>query len=1120
MATGVPGAHLASLHSYSESLVLLKLSSIFGRLERPHRTGMWLGGYQPHPDTAVTADSGWEWVDGSGFSYVHWANGEPNDWHGWGALGESYLEANQLNLAYNDNHKTISFPAICKAPTLGSLDLAATSATHAPPALYLPDDAKCTLCKSTHYYDCGLCYHHITAKRSWPDMVDSCRASPAADMQGSELTSVHSEAEQQELTAGFWADTPGAVWIGGVQGPPSTAGLDDGQWCWVDGSPFQYTNWAVGEPNNAGAEGEDHIHLNQDRGWNDNGYTARFQGICKAPPLGMGEVFREHGVGAEYLPADHLCDLSVNNPTPGLCDSGWRYFCGYCYRAESSERTWDKQVEACRSTPGAELASVHTEHELAFVRDLAGRNVFWLGAHQRVGRRWVWVDGSPFAFYKWEHSSSSWGLDKALRTNDRQMVPEDDDESLPAVCKKPSSTANEPHTFQPQGLASTCGQPATGCPAGWTLACNRCYRVQEDSSTTNSFHSHRKECRIVGGAPVSATVARAHNGSVPELASVQCEHEHDLLVSLLKAVTGHAWAWLGATGRSTEGGDAEWYWLDGTEWDDFDAWSAGEAAASSGQALTMAVGTDSSGKWQARGKEDSGGAAVCATCLDAGHSLSTCTRPLHCQANCPAIGIGRRLLGLWIGLSAYTLLCCCPALLCKTPRRKRPVKLAGRAMANVEAMVRGRGGPYWVGHPAAIKVHAKYSRRRRFPATHSVAGCVDTDTDGGDWVLVLSYGHAAHAMWRLDNGRVPEVPIDYCHVSVKELGRQLGVKLRPSDVSEVRFMGLAGNNTERIHFKTSNRHVIWQLFYNRTCCNRASIWKRHTTLHGHTSRLPRGASCCMGGLLAINAWPAITSCCCGCVCWFNRAFATNQTFSGSQRRWAIKGGWGNLFEAGQHAGNEHTTTLHQIWVRFKPNVVRVEVNSGPYVAHDGKAAPQVQGQLPMVQQPSVDEETVQGMARPEDVPGELQALLLQQQPNEQECFHCQGTGLRSVAIANLYHDGVSDGKPAAALKAAQAPPPATAGAGAGAGAGAAAGSSSGAGVGPVPASAGAGAGAGAGARETVVDLAPDDAITHVQPGPRSVPPADRCKCKHELQKCAKNVWPDCAAAGLILCCTR
>lgn len=63
------------------------------------------------------------------------------------------------------------------------------------------------------------------------------------------LVTITSEAENQFLINSFGANL-GDRWIGGFQaeGAPEP----NGGWTWVTGEIWQYTNWAAGEPNNAG----------------------------------------------------------------------------------------------------------------------------------------------------------------------------------------------------------------------------------------------------------------------------------------------------------------------------------------------------------------------------------------------------------------------------------------------------------------------------------------------------------------------------------------------------------------------------------------------------------------------------------------------------------------------------------------------------------------------------------------------------------------------------------------------------------------------------------------------------------------------------------------------------
>jgi hypothetical protein len=80
------------------------------------------------------------------------------------------------------------------------------------------------------------------------------------------LVTITSAAEQQFLMANYGAG--GTYWTGGYQPPGSPE--PGGNWQWVTGEPFEYSNWyAAGEPNNA-LGNEFVIELfSPSGGWND-----------------------------------------------------------------------------------------------------------------------------------------------------------------------------------------------------------------------------------------------------------------------------------------------------------------------------------------------------------------------------------------------------------------------------------------------------------------------------------------------------------------------------------------------------------------------------------------------------------------------------------------------------------------------------------------------------------------------------------------------------------------------------------------------------------------------------------------------------------------------------------
>uniref|UniRef100_A0A8C7J1C1 C-type lectin domain-containing protein n=1 Tax=Oncorhynchus kisutch TaxID=8019 RepID=A0A8C7J1C1_ONCKI len=95
------------------------------------------------------------------------------------------------------------------------------------------------------------CFRFVSIPQSWSDSEQNCLAL------GGNLASVNNLLEYQFMQAltkntnGHLPDT----WIGGFDA------VKEGLWMWSDGSRFDYTNWNIGEPNNAG-EGEDCLQMN------------------------------------------------------------------------------------------------------------------------------------------------------------------------------------------------------------------------------------------------------------------------------------------------------------------------------------------------------------------------------------------------------------------------------------------------------------------------------------------------------------------------------------------------------------------------------------------------------------------------------------------------------------------------------------------------------------------------------------------------------------------------------------------------------------------------------------------------------------------------------------------
>ncbi|XP_042560807.1 ladderlectin-like [Clupea harengus] len=88
------------------------------------------------------------------------------------------------------------------------------------------------------------CFQFVSTARTWAESESHCVA------MGGNLASVHSIAEYSFIQELIRKRTQGAprTWIGGYDA------AQEGLWFWSDGSRFDYTNWAPGQPDNAGGE--------------------------------------------------------------------------------------------------------------------------------------------------------------------------------------------------------------------------------------------------------------------------------------------------------------------------------------------------------------------------------------------------------------------------------------------------------------------------------------------------------------------------------------------------------------------------------------------------------------------------------------------------------------------------------------------------------------------------------------------------------------------------------------------------------------------------------------------------------------------------------------------------
>ena len=176
-------------------------------------------------------------------------------------------------------------------------------------------------------------------------------------------------------------DVGGPTTFGLLQAPEATDPAED--WFWITGEEFYFSNWNVGEPNDAG-RGEDYATIYRNGLWNDGAEGFGHVLIEFDEPPALDEVTWESssgGTGARYQGV--ITELPVS----------W-----------SEARALAQQL-------GGELASLETEAEADFLFEnlVAFHSLWtmtnynggpWIGL-ELVGGSWQWTSGVPLDWNPW-----------------------------------------------------------------------------------------------------------------------------------------------------------------------------------------------------------------------------------------------------------------------------------------------------------------------------------------------------------------------------------------------------------------------------------------------------------------------------------------------------------------------------------------------------------------------------------------------------------------------------------------------------------------------------------------------------------------------------------------------
>ncbi|MFO0559442.1 MAG: lectin-like protein [Polyangiales bacterium] len=214
----------------------------------------------------------------------------------------------------------------------------------------------------------GSCYRREEAANTYDAMRSLC------EMSGDRLA-IFSDAAQWNAIRPMLIDGRSSVWIG------ATDSASEGSWVWSDGSPLSFTNWAAGEPNNAGDED------------------------CAE-------------AGSQWN------DLNCGDSRPALCQRvRWtvRPTDGHAYRLWTRAVPFADAESACAAI-GAHLVTLSDASERMFVRAVAGGASAWIGLEDRgTEGTFRWVNSEPVRETAWAAGEPNNAGDEdctQLRTDD------------------------------------------------------------------------------------------------------------------------------------------------------------------------------------------------------------------------------------------------------------------------------------------------------------------------------------------------------------------------------------------------------------------------------------------------------------------------------------------------------------------------------------------------------------------------------------------------------------------------------------------------------------------------------------------------------------------------------
>ena len=365
------GGYLATLTSQAEN------DFVYDHLIAPNGHYAWLGG------TDEGSEGNWHWVTAEPWSYNNWPQGQPDNYQG----NENYLHSyygnsNSWNDLAND-HSVAGYEEMYFVCEWGQV-----TSTQPTPNIPKPVGA-ITSPQNGHHYKI------FQNPMSWHEAEVFCQN------QGGYLATLTSQSENDFVYNNLIASASSYVWLGG------TDEGSEGNWRWVTGEAWQFTNWKSGEPNNL-YDGEHFLHAYNDNNlWNDLDEQGSYYGREMFPLCEWGQV-------------------TSTQPTPNIPKpvgaTTWPQN-GHHYKIFQNPMSWH-EAEAYCDNQGGYLATLTSQAENDFVYNQVVGPIdayIWLGGtDEAIEGKWHWITGEAWNFANWGASepNNAGGAEHYAHTND------------------------------------------------------------------------------------------------------------------------------------------------------------------------------------------------------------------------------------------------------------------------------------------------------------------------------------------------------------------------------------------------------------------------------------------------------------------------------------------------------------------------------------------------------------------------------------------------------------------------------------------------------------------------------------------------------------------------------